>query len=90
MKISQLIKQLEKLKNKLGDVPMLVEVKGFGGYAMHTVDSVAETCLHTGDFEEENNFTEEEIKEMIPTYDPEKDDEFDCVEIKIGSLIYAT
>lgn len=90
MKISQLIEQLEELKKMHGDVPMLIRVTGFGGYAMHTVDSVSETSLCTGDFEEEDNFTEEEIKEMLPTYDPEKDDEFVCAEIEIGSLIYAT
>jgi hypothetical protein len=42
MNISKLIAKLEKLKEKHGDLPILVEESGMGGYAMHTVSDKLE------------------------------------------------
>ena len=95
MKISKLISKLEKLKEKHGDLPILVEESGMGGHAMHTVSDNLElstmslSTLLTCDEPEEAA-----IKEMFPEWDGDLESKQNLktkyVEIALETMLYAT
>lgn len=75
MKISEAIKQLQEIINEHGDMPLIVEEKGFGGHAEHTVSklSFGGYYMNTNELSEEYSLGNEEIKELIPEWN--QDDE---------------
>jgi hypothetical protein len=95
MVISELISKLEELKNKIGDVQVLVEHEGFGGYAIHTLEDVGESSLSSYDIDEDN-YDYDVIRRLFPDWDGDEDtfEDFDsevnCVEIKMGTMLYAS
>jgi len=96
MKISKLIVKLEKLKEKYGDLPILVEESGMGGHAMHTVSDKLElqtmslsTLLYSCDEPEEAA-----IKEIFPEWDGDLESNQNLktkyVELAMETMLYAT
>ena len=96
MKISELEAQLAILKAKLGDVQILVEEKGFGGYAMHTCTGAKESSINSGDLGENGYPNNDVIQELFPEWDGNEDSledldsEVTCVEINLGTMLYST
>jgi hypothetical protein len=92
MKISQLIEKLEEFKSRLGDAEVLVEERGFGGYAMHTVRNVSEDGLCGGSIEDRPD--DSILKDIFPEWDGDQDtlddQEIKCVSLSTGTLLYAT
>ena len=82
-KISELIEELQKLKEELGDVLITVNIDGFGGHASYSVTGVRESALSVYDFDE----NEYAAKEFFPD---ESIEEMVTVEIKTGAMIYST
>ena len=93
MKISDLIKELEEVKEKKGNLEILTRDNGFGGYAMHTCNGLSNTNLYAYECAENGN--EEIIKELFPEWNG-KDESLDdltpipCVVINSGTMLYAT
>ena len=95
MILSKLISELESLKEKHGDLPILVQESGFGGYAMHTVSDKLEVnrmsleTLLTCDEPEERV-----IKEMFPEWDDDLESEQNLkigyVTLVLGTILYTT
>lgn len=77
MKASELIKKLEKLIAKEGDLHIFVEVAGLGGEAIYTTsisEDVSEVSPYDiGEFEEP---TYETINEIFPNFPMKEDDSF--------------
>lgn len=95
MNISKLIAKLEALKEKHGDIPVLIVEHGFGGYAVHTTaENLNETKISPLDFENESLEDDNEFnqfKESHPDFKFETvGDRVTCVEIHGGEMIYAT
>lgn len=94
MKISEAIKQLQEIMDKHGDMPLLVEMQGFGGHAEHTVSHLrfGDYYMNTDELSEEYSLSNEEIKELIPEWN--QDDEIgrdvNVVTIYTGAMISAT
>lgn len=94
IRISELIKTLEELKDKHGDVPVLTKEDGFGGYAIHEAALPDDYELFISDFFEEGSNTEK-AKEFFPEWNGEDNTIDDikpitCVCMYTGSTIYST
>ena len=96
MKISQLIKTLEGLQASLGDVPVVIEERGYGGYAVHTCGAVNKSSIRTYDLGEDGYPDADTLKELFPQWDGQEDsfEELDaeciCVEIQMKTCLYST
>jgi len=93
MKISTLIKQLEEIKEKYGDLPILIYEQGFGGHALLTFGRCEKSEMYAGSLLEDDNLDEKQVKEIIPEYDGNEDSldkDFDYVQISGGSMIYSS
>jgi hypothetical protein len=95
MRISKLIVKLESLKEKHGDIHLLIEQNGYGGYAMHTTKKdVKIQKMDIQTFVCEDSLDEKIVKEFFPSWDGDVDTN-DNLEIKVAvisteQMIYAT
>ena len=92
MKISELINQLEELKNEHGDIEVLTKEDGFGGYAMHTCEGTNTHEIYPGDLYETGD---ESVKEFFPEWDGDEDtledfEPINCAVILSGHVLYST
>ena len=96
MKISELIEKLTKIKEKHGDIPVLVEEEGYGGHALHTLkcDKRRVHNLELGTLIWSDEPNEELIKELFPDWDgnmeSEQQLEIKYVELSTGKMLYST
>lgn len=97
MKISQAIKELERLKEQHGDMFILIKEDGFGGHAIHTTSGFNTITLSTYEVSEgidEGRMTIEDAQEIFPEMTEENyeeiDDQVNCLIIQAGTMIYAT
>lgn len=97
MKITDLITQLEKIKNEKGDLHIVMTEKGFGGYAVNsTSNNVDLSEIRLGDFlDTDDDFMDDDLcKEFFPEWDGDIDSEQDLtievVDITSDALIYST
>ena len=98
MKITDLIKKLEDIKEKDGDVPIVVKHDGFGGYGILICDGVIQTTISPwamAEGGEYGNITDKDIRIFFPNWDGNDDsldtmDKAKCVCINGGKLIYAS
>lgn len=104
MKISELIKELESAKEKHGDIQIYLIEYGFGGEAYYLCKGIKKTTegFHVHDFYPEEmldgNMNESEIKNLIPSYNGNKESLCETGDKNIvngiiidrGSLIYST
>lgn len=88
MKVSELMNLLNHHIQTVGDSEILVEQQGCGGYAMHTIDRVSKSTLHSGDLEE--NDDEDIITEIFPTWKEGDDLSIEYFEINLGTMLYST
>jgi len=92
MLTSELLYILQQNLAEHGDIPVLVEQRGMGGYAIHTIDSTDIQKISPYDIEEE--VTNECYKEVFLEWDGNED--ISCIssqkylELKLGSMLYAT
>jgi len=68
MKISKMIEDLNSLKEKLGDVEVIVNIDGFGGHASYTTHKIDETKVYKYHYEE-FDIPEEEFNIDFPNAD---------------------
>ena len=98
MKISDLIKQLEKFRDENGDVPVVTQYSGMGGYAISTCARISLTTispLYMEDCGENGNIKDKDIIDIFPDWDGTQKsiktmDRAKCVCIEGGTLIYAS
>jgi hypothetical protein len=95
MKISNLISKLEKLKEKHGDIHLLLQQNGMGGHAMHTTKKevrVDTMSLHS--FIGEEDLDDDVIKEFFPEWDGDIDTKenpsIKVVVLSTEDMLYAT
>jgi len=94
MKISELEKILAFVREKHGDVEVLIEESGMGGYAMHTInvnDRINEMELSSLD----ENDDEDIKKQLFPSWDGTEETIDDVpslkyFEIGMGTFLFAT
>jgi len=82
MILSELIKNLEDYKSKLGDVEVFTQDEGFGGYSFSTFGGISEDELTPESCEDSSD---EMIKEIFG--DKEK---IECVVIHTGHILFST
>ena len=92
MKISELIKNLEAIKDKSGDIEVMFEEQGFGGHALHTIDGAKKSSIHSAMIED---LDEREFRKLFPDWDGETEYwetnmQVDCVELSMGTMLYST
>lgn len=101
MQVSEFIQQLQKFLDKYGDMPVLVEESGFGGYAIKTFGGISKTPnnLNPTSIEEpdadiikelwgvelEEGEDEDDVYEQLEKLKPIK-----YLEISSGATIYST
>jgi hypothetical protein len=83
MNISELISELENKKNEIGDVPVFICTKGFGGYTVSTIGNISESAMYSGSLKE-SSVTNEDMKNIFPEWDAEKEVECICLELITG------
>jgi len=88
MKVSELMNLLNQHLQTVGDSEILVEERGCGGYAMHTISGVGKSTLYSGDLEE--NDDEDIITELFPDWKEGDDLRMEYFEINLGTMLYAT
>jgi hypothetical protein len=96
MKISELITQLENDLKRLGDLPVTVNIDGFGGHATYSTVNTYETAVHPWELCENDDPSASTIHEFFPDWigNPEDfknaDLESPCLMIGTGVLLSAT
>jgi hypothetical protein len=98
MKISKLIKELEKFKNLHGDAEVLTRIDGFGGYGIHNCGGISEDQLYPSEFYEggeDGNVTDTTIKELFPEWNGDHEtldnmNPITCVVINNGHPLYSS
>jgi len=86
MKLTEFIEKLEIIRAKIGDAEVLVREDGFGGYGIHRLGSISEDTLCVFDIEDNDN----ELNEIFPGWDGDKELTIACVEISAGGMLYST
>ena len=92
-----MISNLENLKEKIGDVEVTFREEGCGGHAIHTIEGISESTIHSCDHEwdESDEDDRNAFKSLFPMWDGETefyDTNFtvDSIEISTGKKLYAT
>ena len=93
VKINDIIESLEKIRDEHGNLPILIEVDGFGGRSEHFCTKPTYEEQYFGDYDElvdnEESLSENEINFLVNS---PKDTEGDnkVVTIGCGALLYST
>jgi len=94
MKISEAIAELQKIMEEHGDATLIIEERGNGGHAEHTVSRLEfhTYYVNSEELSEEYSLSNDEIKELLPEWnqDDEIGRDINIVMIYTGRMISAT
>lgn len=94
MKASKLIEELQKIVKEKGDISVLIEERGFGGYAIHSINDIVVSTISPSYIEE--GLSDSLWEELFPELDKSEynDDtdgpEKEYIEISLSEMIYST
>ena len=96
MRISELITKLQEIEKEHGDLTVLSQEDGFGGYSMNTLSEKVsiETISLSSLLYSEEGVDEEVGKQLFPEWDGDPDSDQDlalnCLVLNTGYFLYAT
>ena len=91
--VDSLIEKLVKIKEEHGNIPIIIEEKGFGGRSFMLVNNINISDLHLGsedDLEDDSCTLNDAEKEFLLSSDKDEGGYSKVIMVKIGGTIYST